>query len=184
MVRTAGTMLARSSTKSIRPDSILSSRQAGELGYHWLPPGHRGGRQVRVKRLAVVALLRRVHLEEAAAAGKLRRHVRDLDPVVALADALRVVVVGQQVRAAGELEDLAVPAGHPVTAVLVGPRDRAPAVQVVGDLLEVGAVGGRVPVEVDPVPRAVLAHAAHHLRFLASYGETVGHDMLHCPVSV
>ena len=67
-VITAGTMLARSSTKSIQPDSIFSfDAGAVDLVDHRLPAGHGGGREVRVERLPVVPLLGRVHLQEAAA---------------------------------------------------------------------------------------------------------------------
>jgi hypothetical protein len=77
-----------------------------------------------------------------------RSSTKSMAPVSIFSLAGHVVVVGQHVRAAGDVEDLLVPAGDPVPAVRVAPGDRALAVQVIGDLLEVVPVIWRVPVVV------------------------------------
>ena len=154
-VRMAGTTLARSSTKSICPVSIFSSRQARTSSVHHRgPAADRGGGQVGVERLAVVPLLGRVHLEEPA----LDLHALrggDGDALVAAPLVVHVVVVGQVFGRAGELEDLAVAGRDPVAAVGVAPGDGALGVHLLGDRLELVAVLRGVPVEVIPVLLAV-----------------------------
>jgi hypothetical protein len=119
-VRTAGTTLARSSTKSICPVSIFSSRQTDQFLHHRDPAADGGGGQVGVECLAVVTLLRRVHLEEPA----LDLHAPgrgDGDALVAAPLVVHVVVVGQVIGRTGELEDLAVAGRDPVALVGVAP---------------------------------------------------------------
>jgi hypothetical protein len=74
--------------------------------------------------------------------------------LVATAFPVDIVIVGYD-RAAGELEHRVAAAGDPVAVVGVGPGDRALVVDLLGDLLELGAVLRGVPVEVIPVLLAI-----------------------------
>ena len=118
------------------------------------PAADRGGRQVRVERLAVVPLRRRVHLKEAA----LDLHVLgrgDRDALVAAPLVVHVMVVGQVLRGPGDLEDLVVPGDDPVAVVGVAPCDRALAQHLGRDLLELLPVLGGMAIEVITVLLAV-----------------------------
>ena len=127
---------------------LLVEARADDLVDDRHPALHGGGGQVRVQRRAVHPVFGFVHLQHAAADHGAGLAARDADAGVALADVRDVVVVGD-VGAAREVEDLLAAGGHPVPAVGVRPRHRAPVVQIRGDLVEPVAVIGGVPVEVE-----------------------------------
>ena len=117
-------------------DHLVDARP-GEVGDERLPPLHRRRRQERVEDAAVLRLLGRVHLDEAAA----RRAARgDRDPVVAVALAGRVVVVREQVGALRQRAQLLVAGDHPEAAVAGAPRHRA----LLAELVRLARVGGAV----------------------------------------
>jgi hypothetical protein len=113
--------------------------------------------------LAVLTLRGRVHLQDPA----LDLHValrRDADALVAAPHALDVVVVGDVVGGAGELEHLAGARGDPVAAVGVAPGHRALADHLGRDVRERLAIFRGVPVEVvaDLLPRGVVGGFRAH----------------------
>ena len=160
-VITAGTTLARSSTKSIRPDSIFSSKAArvtsSVMVFHRATAA---GERIRIESPPVVPLGGRIHLQKAGygAVGV----VRDRDSLVPLTHTLRVAVVRQKCCVTCELEDLVVPTRHPMATMGVGPRDGAGSVQLMGELVGSVHVVRTVPVEVD---RILFVSDGCHQRF-------------------
>ena len=137
---------------------LLVEARAGHVVDERRPTLDRGRRQVRVEHGAIGAVLRVVHLQDAAPHTARALGLGDRNTLVALAFTVDVVIVGDD-RASGELEHRLAAAGNPVALVGVGPRDRALGVDVLGDLLELGSIFGGVPVEVVPVLLAIaVAH--------------------------
>ena len=140
IVSTAGTTLARSSMKSLRPDSIFSSMLARDLMHERFPPRDRGRGQIRVEHIAMDAVLRVVHLQHAAAGHRIRRLVGIEIPLNPLRSrpSWSLEMYGQR---AGFEHGVA--ARRPPSARRrCRPCDRALLVHLLGDLLELHPIPG------------------------------------------
>ncbi len=155
-VSTAGTMFARSSTKSMLPVSIFSLMLARTISsMNGVQRLTAAGGQVRVEQGPKLVMLGVVHLQDAAADTRGAIHRRDGDTLVSLALSVDVVI-GGHVRRSGEREHLLAAGGHPVATVGLGPRHRALRLHLLRDRQEVVAVVGGVAVEIEPVRLAVV----------------------------
>ena len=98
MVRTAGTIFARSSTKSNLPrlDDLVDTGVA-ELGDHGPPTFDSDRRQIGVEDVAVFELLGGIHFDEPTPDSSPSRG-RDGDAVVTPPGACGIVVIRQQIR--------------------------------------------------------------------------------------
>ena len=108
-------------------DHVVDAR-AREVLDERIPHLHRRRRQERVEDAAVLRLLGRVHLDEAAAR---RPALGDRDALVAVALAVGVVVVRQEVGALRDRAQHLVAGDDPEAVVLAAPRDRALLAQLV-----------------------------------------------------